>query len=504
MKPVKRNYTAYIVSVIICIVFTLWGALPADALGNFAMINVAGFLQGIISNQFGWFYVLLMSALLLFVIFLLFSKYGNIKLGKDDDEPEFSYMSWIAMLFSAGMGIGLVFWGVSEPVMHYHNPAIPSINPLENAQAAITFTYFHWGLHPWALYALIALIIAYTTFRKGRPGLINESVTPLFLEEHKDKVGTIVNVIAIISTAFGVATSLGLGAQQITGGLNFLNDSIPNTFWVQLIVILIVTVLYLISAVSGLDKGVRLLSNGNIILCALLMLSVLFLGPTSYLLDLFVQSIGRYFQQLPNMSFRLSAFNIENREWINDWTIFYWAWWMSWAPYVSSFIARISKGRTIKEFIGGVLIVPTAFTFLWFAVFGGNGIWQELFSDSQLIAVITERGTETGLFAMLANFGSLGRIITGIAILLISTFFITSADSATYVLAMFSTNGNLNPRARVKLTWGIIQSSIAAILLYAGGLEAVQAIAVLGSFPFVFVIILMVITFYKWLKEEKV
>lgn len=445
-----------------------------------------------------------MTAMLLFVIYLLVSKYGNVKLGKDDDEPEFSYLSWIAMLFSAGMGIGLVFWGVSEPVMHLHNPAVPSGNMLDNAQSAMTFTYFHWGLHPWAFYALIAMIIAYTTFRKGKPGLISESVTPLFSDKYKRTIGIVVNVIAIISTAFGVATSLGLGAQQITGGLNFLTDRIPNAFWVQLIVILIVTVLYLISATTGLDKGVKLLSNGNILLCVLLLLTVLFIGPTSYILDFFVQSIGRYFQQLPTMSFRLSALNPGNREWINEWTIFYWAWWMSWAPYVSSFIARISKGRTIKEFISGVLIVPTAFTFLWFAVFGGNGIWQELFTDSQLIQTISETGEETGLFAMLSNFGSLGLIITGIAILLISTFFITSADSATYVLAMFSSNGNLNPGARVKLIWGIIQSSIAAILLYAGGLEAVQAIAVLGSFPFLFVIILMVIVFYRWLKKETI
>lgn len=504
MKRGTKNYTAYLVSVVICLAFTVWGIIPSSVTGRFAMGNVAEYLQALISNNFGWLYVLLMVAILLFVVYLLVSKYGNVKLGKEDDEPDFSYFSWVAMLFSAGMGIGLIFWGVAEPVMHLHDPAVPSENMLENARSSMTYTFFHWGLQPWALYAFIALIIAYTTFRKGRPALISESVAPLFPERHQKRVSTIVNVIAILATAFGVATSLGLGAQQISGGLNFLTPHIPNTFWVQLIVIVLVTILYLISATTGLDKGVKILSNLNIVLAVLLMLAVLFLGPTAFLLDMFVQSIGNYFQRLPEMSFRLAPLNPERRTWINDWTIFYWAWWISWAPYVSSFIARISKGRTIREFIGGVLIIPTTFTFLWFAVFGGTGIWQELFTNNSLIQVITEKGTETGLFAMLENFGSTGKIITGIAILLISTFFITSADSATYVLAMFSSNGNLNPHARVKLIWGIIQSSIAAILLYAGGLEALQAVAVLASFPFLFVVFLMFTMFYKWLQKEKV
>lgn len=503
MKQTKRNHTAYVVSVIICILFTVWGVMPETILGAFAMGNVAAVAQSFISTQFGWLYVLLMTSILLIVIYLMFSKYGDIKLGKPDDKPEFSYLSWVAMLFSAGMGIGLVFWGVAEPVMHFHNPAAPSTDVLSNARNAITNTFFHWGLHPWGLYALIGLIIAYTTFRKDRPALISESVAPLFSQKYRGQAATIIDIIAIIATVFGVATSLGLGAQQIGGGLNFLFDWIPNNFTVQLIAVILVTILYLISATTGLDKGVKILSNGNLVLATLLLLGVLFMGPTAYLMDTFVQSIGGYFQNLPQMSFRMAAFNTENREWINSWTIFYWAWWTSWAPYVSSFIARISKGRTIREFVGGVLIVPTAFTFLWFSVFGGAGIWEEIFEGSNLMQTIIERGTETGLFAMLENYGSIGKVIIGIAILLISTFFITSADSATYVLGMFSTNGNLNPKARVKLIWGLLQSGIAVILLYAGGLEAVQAVAVLVSFPFIFVIILMIISLFRWLRREK-
>lgn len=498
----KKGFTAYIIAVIICILFTLWGAVPDRQLGRFSMNNVAGILQDKITTNFGWLYVLIMAAILLFVIYLLFSKYGNIKLGKEDDKPDFSYLSWIAMLFSAGMGIGLLFFGVAEPVQHLNNPAVPSVNILENARESLTFTFFHYGLQPWALYAFVALIIAYTTFRKGKPALISESVAPLFPEKYQKSIGTTVNVFALLATVFGVATSLGFGAQQISGGLNFLNNDIPNNFMIQLIVIAIVTVLYLVSATTGLDRGVKILSNSNIILAVLLLVAVLFLGPTAFLMDFFVQTLGNYFQKLPQMSFRLAALNPENRAWIDEWTIFYWAWWISWAPYVSSFIARISKGRTIKEFISGVLIVPTLFSFFWFAVFGGTGIWQELFGNGHLYQTIVEKGTETGLFAMLANFGSAGKIITGLAILLVSTFFITSADSATYVLAMFSTNGSLNPNSRVKLVWGVLQSTIAATLLYAGGLDALQAIAILGSFPFVFVIILMTILFMKRLTKE--
>lgn len=332
MKREKKNYTAYISSVVICILFTIWGAIPGSFLGKFSMNRVAEVVQNFISKEFGWLYVLLMVVILMVIIYLLFSKYGNIKLGRQDDEPEFNYFSWIAMLFSAGMGIGLIFWGVAEPVMHLHDPAIPSSDMVKNARESMTYTFFHWGLQPWALYALIGLIIAYTTFRKNKPAIISESVTPLFPKRYKGTIATIVDTIAIIATVFGVATSLGLGAQQITGGLSFSLSSIPNTFAVQLVVIVVVTVLYLISATTGLDKGVKILSNTNIVLAILLMLAVLFIGPTAYLLDLFVQSVGNYFQKLPEMSFRLAAFSSENREWIDKWTIFYWSWWISWAP----------------------------------------------------------------------------------------------------------------------------------------------------------------------------
>lgn len=499
----KGLFNVYFVSILICLLFTFWGILPKSWIGEFSLATVTSKLQVQISSGFGWFYSLSMTVILIIAIFLLFSKYGKIKLGKDTDEPQFSYISWIAMLFSAGMGIGLIFWGVAEPLMHFYDPAIPSQDLFKNARQSLVYSFFHWGLHPWALYAMVGLIIAYNTFRKGKPAIISESVTSIFPERVKGKVKFIVDVLAIIATAFGVATSLGFGAQQITGGLNYLNPDIPNNFTIQLIVILLVTVLYLISATTGLDKGVKILSNTNILLAICLMLFILFMGPTSFLLDTFTQTLGSYFQSLPNISLRMAAFDEGNRNWINVWTVFYWSWWISWSPYVGSFIARISKGRTIREFISGVLIIPTFFSFLWFSVFGGTAIWADLFGNKNLISVINLKGTETGLFALLEIFGAPGKIIIGVAILLISTFFITSADSATYVLAMFSTKGNLTPPPKTKLVWGIIQSSIAIVLLYAGGLASLQSVAILVSLPFIFVIILMIINFFNSILKEE-
>ncbi|MFV0560487.1 MAG: BCCT family transporter [Enterococcus sp.] len=498
-----KQYKVYFISIFICLAFTVWGIIPESVLGTYSLTHVTALAQQIISGGFGWLYTLLMVGFIFVCVYLMFSKYGEIKLGTEEDEPQFGYISWIAMLFSAGMGIGLIFWGVSEPIMHLHEPASASTDMIANARSSMTYSFFHWGLQPWALYAFLGLVIAYNTFRHNRPALISESVVYLFKEERRSRIATITNVIAIIATIFGVATSLGLGAQQISGGLNYLFAGIPNNFSVQFIVIVLVTIMYLTSASTGLDKGVKLLSNANVVFATLLMAAVLFLGPTAYLLDLFVQSLGDYIQKLPELSFNMSIFDQHGRDWINQWTLFYWAWWISWSPYVATFIARISKGRTIKEFVGGVLIVPTLFALIWFTVFGGSAIWQEMFNNTSIFNVIQEKGMEVGLFSLLENYGTFGMILTGLALLLISSFFITSADSATFVLGMFSSEGNLYPKKRIKITWGLIQSSIAVILLYAGGLETLQAVSVLSSFPFIFIILLMSVQFFKTLFKDK-
>jgi glycine betaine transporter len=490
----------FYISIAFALLFIIWGMISKDVLPNWNLKDVTDNVQGFIVDKFGWFYLLSATTFLVFAIFLIVSKYGNIVLGKDGDKPEYSYMTWFAMLFSAGMGIGLVFWGVAEPISHFHNPPEPGLNDGAAAKTALRYSFFHWGLHPWAIYAVLALALAYFQFRKQSPGLISTILTPLFGDKMNGGWGTFVNFIAVFATIFGVATSLGLGAQQISGGLGFLFEGLDKSFTLQLIIIVIVTVLFLLSAMTGLNKGIKILSNVNIVLAILLMLFVLFLGPTNFIMELFTTTLGSYIQNLPSMSFRMTPFDT-NSTWVQGWTIFYWAWWIAWAPFVGTFIARVSKGRTVREFVLGVLLVPTIFGALWFSVFGGSAISLEYSQGQDIMSVISDQGNEIALFSMLEHF-PFGIITSAIAILLISTFFITSADSATFVLGMQTTNGRLNPSNPVKFTWGIIQSAAAAILLWQGGLGALQTASIIAAFPFTFVMLLMVLSLIKSFQEE--
>jgi glycine betaine transporter len=450
------------------------------------------------TEKFGWFYLATAFFILGFSIFLAFSKYGNIKFGKDDDQPQYTNISWFAMLFSAGMGIGLVFWGIAEPLQHYLNPPLGiEGGTTEAAHLAMRYSFFHWGFHAWAVYALIGLCLAYFKFRKGSRGLISSAFYPLLQEKVDGPLGKTIDVLAIIATAFGVATSLGFGALQVNGGLHKV-FGISNELKIQIIIIAAVTVLYLISATTGLDKGIKILSNLNIIIAGGFMLFVLLLGPTSFIFDLFTVTLGEYLQNIIQMSFSLTPFT--QGTWVADWTLFYWAWWISWAPFVGTFIARISKGRTIKEFILGVILVPSLVCFSWFAVFGGTALNFEIFNNAGL-ARAAELDVTTTLFLAL-NHLPLGTITSTVAIILIITFFITSADSATFVLGMFSTNGNLNPKVWVKIIWGILQSSIAIILLYSGGLDGLQTMAIVTALPFAVVLLFMCASIVKALKQE--
>lgn len=445
----KKLTPVFIAAFILCIIFILWGAIAPD---NLESVSTAA--QNFLQTNFGWFYLISASVILLFVIYLAFSKYGNIKLGKDDDEPEYSRFSWFAMLFSAGMGIGLVFWGVAEPVSHYFVPPFGDPESAEAAKAAIQFSFFHWGFHPWAIYALIALSLAYFKFRKDAPGTISATFYPLIGDRVNGPIGKVIDTIAVFATVFGVATSLGLGAIQINGGLTYLNGNIPDSFNTQIIIIIAVTILFMLSAISGIGRGIKWLSNANIAVAVLLLLFFLFMGPTTFLLDLFTSTIGTYIQTLPEISFRLAPFSDEGDAWIQGWTVFYWAWWIAWSPFVGTFIARVSKGRTIREFIIGVLAVPTIFSAFWFAIFGGSGIYFERFNNAGIWDAM-EQGdyTEIALFSTLGEL-PLATIATVLSIVLISTFFITSADSATFVLGMQTTNGMLNPPLAIKLEIG--------------------------------------------------
>ncbi|GAM16196.1 glycine betaine transporter OpuD [Mesobacillus selenatarsenatis SF-1] len=491
LAKVSKVSNVFWISLVIASAFVIWGVVAPVQLGEVMDQTKAFFL-----DSFGWFYQLAASFFLLFAIFLIFSKYGKIKLGADDDKPDFKRKTWFAMLFSAGMGIGLLFFGVSEPISHFANPPIGEGGTPEAAKIALRYTYLHWGFHAWAIYAVIALVLAYYKFRKKKPGLMSITLSPLLGERSKGAIGTIVDVVAVFATIFGVAASLGLGAAQINGGLNYV-AGVPNNFTIQLIIIAIVTVLFLLSASTGLQRGIKYLSNANLVLAVILLFGFLILGPTGFVLDLFTTTLGSYVQNLPGMGLRLTPFNEEQASWIKDWTIFYWAWWIAWAPFVGTFIARVSKGRTVREFMIAVLIIPTLVCAFWFAIFGGTAIYFEYFEGAN----IAGQNLETALFYVYDLLPFSGALVI-ITLLLITTFFVTSADSATFVLGMQTAKGDLNPPNVVKIVWGLFLSASAIVLILSGGLNAMQTAIIVSAFPLTFVLIAMSFSILKDFRSE--
>ncbi|KGX94014.1 glycine/betaine ABC transporter permease [Pontibacillus halophilus JSM 076056 = DSM 19796] len=488
----KKVTSVFWISLAISAIFVLWGAFAPTHLGE-----VSSDIQGFLTSKFGWFYLLSVTVFLVFSIYLIFSPYGKIRLGKPDDRPEYNKVTWFAMLFSAGMGIGLVFWGSAEPLAHFATPPQAEPESVEAARDALRYSFFHWGFHTWAIYTVIALGIAYFKFRRGAPGVISATFKPILGDRVYGPIGKTIDVIAVFATIFGVATSLGLGASQIGGGLAFITD-IENNISTQFVIIAIVTVLFMISAWTGLSKGIKYLSNTNIVLALGLILLTIILGPSVFIMDIFSSTLGSYFQNLPIQSFQMAPLTSDYNEWIQGWTVFYWAWFIAWSPFVGTFIARVSKGRTIREFVTGVLLVPSLFSMFWFAVFGGSSLKQEL---DGVNTGLTDLATESALFGTFESF-PFGIVLTIIAIVLISTFFITSADSATFVLGMQTTNGSLNPPNVVKLSWGVIQAATAGVLLYSGGLGALQTASIVSAFPFTIILLMMVWSLSVALKED--
>ncbi|PIC86213.1 glycine/betaine ABC transporter permease [Sporosarcina sp. P20a] len=488
MKKISKVFYITIVLIIIAVGYGVINPV------HFEEITSAG--KAFVASTFGWYYMLIMTALLLLSIFMIFSPYGKIRLGKDTDRPQFSTITWIAMLFSAGMGIGLVFYGAAEPLSHFAVPATEDPQTPAAFKESMRKTFLHYGLHIWALYGMVALALAYFQFRKGEPGLISATLKPIFGEKVKGPLGTVIDVLAVFATAFGVATSLGLGAVQINAGLDYL-FGFTIGIQSQIIIVTVVTVLFIGSAWSGLSRGIRYLSNINLILAVALLGLILILGPTLLILNMFTDSVGGYFTNLIDMSMGTAPLNGENRGWLDGWTIFYWAWWISWSPFVSMFIARVSKGRTIREFMAGVLLVPSFFGFLWFSAFGTTAIEMQ----NNGVADLASLNIEVVAFEMF-NSMPLSLVLSLFAILLVTSFFITSADSATYVLGMQSTYGSLTPPNSVKVVWGIIVSTIALILLSAGGLLALQNTIIIAALPFSFVILLMMYALFKSMNEE--
>lgn len=490
----KKLTKVFIITVVIVAILVALGAINPAQFGA-----ISGTISNWVSSHFSWYYMIITSATLFFCIFLIFSPIGKLKLGKPHHEPEFSTRSWLTMLFSAGMGIGVVFYSTSEPISHVIAPATAEPGTEEAILESIRATIFHWGAHAWGMYGAVALALAYFQFRKGESGLLSKTLRPILGNKVDGPLGTFIDVLTVFATVIGVAVSLGLGTTQVNGGLNYLFD-IPINLTMQGIIILVITVLFLGSAWSGLSKGIKYLSNLNMFLAAILLLAVLFLGPTMVILNMLPTAAGEYINTFVARTLDAAPLNSEKHNWLQTWTIYYWAWWLSWSPFVGIFIARVSRGRTVREFVLGLLTVPTAVGIIWFTVFGVTGIEM-----AEQVPNIIDFGPETQLYAIF-NEMPFSVPLSILAIILVISFFITSADSATFVLGMQTSDGSLRPSSSIKIVWGVALSAIAYILLLSGGetgLEALQSAAIIAALPFSFVIIMMMFSFYKDANKER-
>jgi len=456
-----------------------------------------------IGNTFGWLYILAANFFVLVMILLAASDYGKIRIGGPDALPEFTTFSWYSMLISAGMGIGLMFWSVAEPIFHYSAPSpmfdVPPASP-QSAQVALGLTYFHWGIHPWAIYALVGLSLAFFAYNRGLPLTIRSIFHPLLGDRIHGAWGNVIDILSVLATLFGLATSLGLGVTQVASGMGHLFGT-PNTTEFAVLLIGAITLLAVLSVAAGLDKGVKNLSMANMYTAAAFMLFLLAVGPTVYILKAFTQNLGFYIQNLPQLSFWVETFyGAEGSNWQNPWTIFYWGWWISWSPFVGMFIARISKGRTIREFILGVMIFPTLLSFLWMSCFGGSALWLQLTNTTD-IAQAVSADVSTALFVMLESF-PLSGITSFIGILLVTIFFVTSSDSGSLVVDHLTSGGKLDSPVPQRIFWAVVEGVCAAALLMGGGLVALQSASIATGLPFTIVLLVMCFSLYRGLQEE--
>ncbi|MDG4861319.1 BCCT family transporter [Streptomyces sp. T-3] len=471
------------------------------ALGKKSFESASSAALAWVLSNFAWLFVIAADVFLVFCAVIAISRFGRIRLGPDDSKPEFTNLAWIAMMFSAGMGIGLMFYGVGEPLQHYLTP--PPGTGMDSgtpgaAGTALQYSFFHWTFTPWAIYGIAGLALAYAGFRKGRGNRLSSVFVPLLGEERvAGWPGRLIDLLAVFATVFGTATSLGVGALQVATGLH-LTAGVEDSVTVELIIIAALGAAFVASAFSGLHKGVKWLSTINIVLASCLMLFVFVLGPTVYILDAIPASVGNYLFRLVPMATRTGAFT--DSSWLGSWTIFYWAWWMSWAPFVGTFIARISRGRTIREFLIGVLLVPSGATVIWFCVMGGTGIRLDETGQADMAAKAKE-GAEASLFAMLDAL-PIGTVTSWVAMLLVMTYFVTSADSASLVMGSLTSRGALHPRTWLVVVWGVLMAAVAAVLLVAGGLSSLQSATILVALPFVLVMLALCWALLKELRED--
>ncbi|MBQ0862210.1 BCCT family transporter [Streptomyces sp. RK75] len=491
-------------SAVIILIFVVY----STALSKSAQ-NLIGRVQEGIVGDLGWFYTALVSLFVIFALWVGIGRYGDIKLGKGKEKPEFGLGSWLAMLFAAGMGIGLVFWGVAEPLNHLTAPR-PGTGKgeAERSEFAMVQTFLHWGIHPWAIYIVVGLAVAYAVHRKGRPVSIRWALEPILGKRIKGCWGDAIDVIAIVGTIFGVATSLGFGVIQISSGLESQGWVTNPDKSLQVTLIIGITLLATVSVVTGVSKGIKWLSNINMTLAGALMLFVLIAGPTLFILNLFIQDIGAYLQNVLMLSFDTGAVHGgEGTAWVSSWTVFYWGWWISWAPFVGVFIARISRGRTVREFVCGVLLIPTLLTFFWFAVFGGSALHRETFGDGGLVGQDGTVGTDSALFQLLDTLPG-GAFVAGATILLIVLFFVTSSDSGSFVVDMLASGGDPNPPVWSRVFWSFSEGALAIALLVASGtgtasLTTLQTAAIITALPFSLVMIGMCVATVKSFRQER-
>nr|Q93AK1.1 RecName: Full=Ectoine/hydroxyectoine transporter [Virgibacillus pantothenticus]AAL16076.1 BCCT-transporter [Virgibacillus pantothenticus] len=494
MNKSTLNNPVFYVSAFVVFLLVIIGATLPNRFGA-----VAEKLFHFTTIHFGWFYLLAVFVFVVFLITLSLSKFGKIKLGATLTKPEYSFFTWIGMLFSAGFGAGLVFWGVAEPMSHFFKTPFPAVEAMseEAARVAMGYAFFHWGVSQWSVFAIVGLVIAYLQFRKKRRGLISTSIQPII---GKNKfIADTVDSLAVIATVMGVATSLGLGILQMNGGLKSVFD-VPTSIWVQMAIAGVMLITYLISSSTGLDRGIKWLSNINLGSLFIIIVFVFMAGPTVFILNTFVLGLGDYFSNFIGYSLRLTPYTGDT--WVREWTIFYWAWSTAWSPFVGAFIARVSRGRSIRQYVLGVLVVSPAIACIWIAAFGGTAVYNDLMNGTS-IAEAVNADIAVALFETYQHL-PMTTILSILSIFLIFTFLVTSADSATYILGVMTSRGSLNPTLVTKIVWGLLITAIAVVLLLAGGLEALQTASLISALPFTVILLLMMASFTRMLsKGEK-
>lgn len=491
----------FLTSAILILAFIIFGAFF-----NELASEVFGQAKAFVSMRFGWFFIMVVNLTLVMSIYLIFSRYGDIRLGHQNEDPEYNLVSWIGMLFSAGIGIGLLYWGTAEPLYHFMAPPLGEPETIAAAKQAMNISFLHYGLHVWAIYGMVALSLAYFHYRRGLPLAIRSTLYPLIGKKIYGSMGHTVDILAVFGTMFGVVTTLGLGVLQINSGLDSL-FGIPNNITVQIILIVIITMLAGLSLLMGLDKGIKRLSDINIFFTIVLLSFVIILGPTQFIFNSFFENIGNYLHQVIPLGLWTESYEGE-ANWQSSWTVFYWAWWISWSPFVGVFVARISRGRTIREFILGVLLIPITILFLWFTAFGGSAVHMELMAAvdpsiaSPGLVEAVRADTGSAIFKLMESY-PLTAALNGLIVVMIVLWFVTSSDSASFVIDMLTSGGDTNPPKIQRLFWAGTEGVIAAVLLAAGGLGALQAASIVSGFPFAVVIVIMMYSLLRGLSRDR-